>query len=132
VAWRVEIVDNDEHRGFEYVRFYWGTRKIAWDLAAACRDNGAPVQTYPEALNHTWQMWRLVPEKIEDGPTPPRPSLATLEPRSLPPYEGGTGQSSTHVQHTESEHDELGTVVDEVTVVTTTVTTRKRHRVEDA
>jgi hypothetical protein len=53
---------------------------------------------------------------------------------SLPPYDGDAGQSSTRAQHTESEYDEFGTVVNEVTVVTTTstVTTRKRYRVEDA
>jgi len=24
--------------------FYWGTEKIAWDLLAACKDDGAPVR----------------------------------------------------------------------------------------
>ena len=62
----------------------------------------------------------------------PRPSLGTLEPGSLPPYGGGAEQSSTRTQHTEPERDELGTTVNEVTVVTTTVTTRRRYRVEDA
>ena len=52
---------------------------------------------------------------------------------SPPLYDGGAaGQSSTHAQHAESEYDELGTIVNEVTVVTTTVTTRRRYRVEDA
>jgi len=48
-AWRVEVVDDDVHRGFEYVRsehnvirrtdsltlhvrFYWGTTKITWNI----------------------------------------------------------------------------------------------------
>ena len=53
---------------------------------------------------------------------------------SLPSYDGETGQSSTRAQHTESEHDEFGTVVTEVTTVATNtlVTTRKKYRVEDA
>ena len=56
---------------------------------------------------------------------------------SLPPYDGDTaGQSSVCTQHVESENDEFGTIVNEVTVVTTTststVTTRKKYRVEDA
>jgi len=52
---------------------------------------------------------------------------------SLPSYDrDATGQSSSRAQHVESEHDELGTVVKEVTVTTTTVTTCKKYRVEDA
>jgi len=73
--------------------------------------------------------------KVESTLTPSRPS-ETLGSGSLPPYDGdATGQSSTHAQHAESEQDEFGTIVNEVTVVTTnstsTVTTRKRYRVED-
>ena len=59
--------------------------------------------------------------KVESASTPPG---------SLPSYDGDAGQSSTRTQHTESEHDEFGTVVNEVTVVT--ITTRKKYRVEDA
>ena len=58
--------------------------------------------------------------------------VETLEQGSLPSYEGVGGQSSTRAQNMEFERDELGTVVNEVTVVTTTATTRKRYRVEDA
>ncbi|KAF9648155.1 hypothetical protein BDM02DRAFT_2340785 [Thelephora ganbajun] len=32
VAWRVEIVNDGLHRGFEYVRIYWGTTKRLWDV----------------------------------------------------------------------------------------------------
>ena len=68
------------------------------------------------------------------------PSLSpseTLGSGSPPLYDGdATGQSSARAQHVESEHDEFGTIVNEVTVVTTTststVTTRKKYRVEDA
>jgi len=86
------------------------------------------VITSHETLN-VWQMWNLIPVNVEGGSTP---SFGTLEPGFLPAYEGGTGQSSTRTQRVEPERDELGTTVNEVTVVTTTVTTRKRYRVEDA
>ena len=59
------------------------------------------------------------------------PSSEALGLDSLPEYDGDeTGQSSTHTQHAESENNELGTIVTEVT--TTLVTTRKRYRVEGA
>ena len=50
---------------------------------------------------------------------------------SPPTYAGHATEpeSSTRTGHVESEHGEFGTIVDEVTVVTTT--TRKRYRVED-
>ena len=72
---------------------------------------------------------------VECTSTLPRSSSETLGPDMLPSYDGGaTGQSSTHAQHADSERDEFGTIVNEVTVVTTTstVTTRKRYRAEDA
>ena len=77
-------------------------------------------------------MWRLVPERGVGASIPQRSSTSveTLKPGSLPSYEAGSGQSSTRAQHAESERDEFGTIVDEVTVVTTT--TRRRYRVEDA
>ena len=72
---------------------------------------------------------------VERTSTLPRSSPETLGPDLLPSYDGdATGQSSTHAQHADSERDEFGTIVNEVTVVTTTstVTTRKRYRAEDA
>ena len=64
-----------------------------------------------------------------EGPfTPSQPSSETLDSDSLPSYHGDVaGQSSTHDQHVESERDHFGTIVTEVT----TVTTRRRYRVED-
>ena len=61
VAWRVEVVDTDKHRGFGYVRsglysmqwsgpltlhhrFCWGSSNWAWSLAGASKDNGAKVR----------------------------------------------------------------------------------------
>ena len=73
--------------------------------------------------------------KVDGTFIPSQPSTEALCSGSLPSYDGDvTGQSSTHAQHGEFERDEFGTTVNEVTVVTTvsTVTTRKRYRVEDA
>jgi len=67
--------------------------------------------------------------KTEGASAPPRLPLETPEPGPLPLYERDAGQPSNRTQHTELECDELGTVVNEVTVVTTT--TRRRYRVED-
>jgi len=56
-------------------------------------------------------------------------SPETLGSGSLPPYDedATVEQSSTRVQHAESERDSLGTIVTEVAIVTT----RKRYRVEE-
>jgi len=71
-------------------------------------------------------MWKLIPVKVE-----PHSPNETGEHGFPPSYEGdGTGQSSTRTQRAESEpeRDGFGTIVTEVT----TVTTRRRYRVEDA
>lgn len=73
-----------------------------------------------------WRIWKLIPVKIEQ---------VTLGSGFPPSYDGDpTRQSSTHAQHADFEQDEFGTIVNEVTVVTTTstVTTRKKYRAEDA
>ena len=79
-----------------------------------------------EPSDLTWRIWKLIPVKIEE----------VTHGSGLPPsYDGdATGQSSTHAQRADFEHDEFGTIVNEVTVVTTTstVTTRKKYRAEDA
>ena len=60
--------------------------------------------------------------------TPSQPSSEAFGLGSLPPYgEDGTGQVSTRTHHAESERDGFGTIVTEVT----TITTRKRYRVQD-
>ena len=65
VAWRVETVDDEDHRGFEYVRsgsvfpndyqsgsltlhfsFYWATGNIVWDLIIGDKSNGVPVRCW--------------------------------------------------------------------------------------
>ena len=92
------------------------------------------VKLFKDEPRGAWRIWKLLPVKVEGVPTPSQLLSEKLGSDSLPSYDGDTtGQSSTHLQHAESEHDELGTTVNEVTVVTTTgtVTTRKRYRVED-
>ena len=70
-------------------------------------------------------MWKLIPVKVE-----PRSSTETAGEETLPLYEGDPiGQSSTRTQRAESERDDFGTIVTEVTTVTTS--TRRRYRVED-
>lgn len=67
--------------------------------------------------------------KVEGKSKSSRSLSETLGSGSLPPYdEDAAGQSTTRAQHSESERDDFGTIVTEVT----TVTTRKRYRVEDA
>ena len=77
-----------------------------------------------------WQIWKLIPVKVDSVFAPSRSPSNTLGSGSLPSYDGDTtGQPSTnYAQHAESERDDFGTIVTEVTVITT----RKRYRVEDA
>lgn len=74
--------------------------------------------------------------KVENTPSPSQLLSERLGSGSPPTYDGHATEpeSSTRTQHVESDHEEFGTIVNEVTVVTTTstVTTRKRYRVEGA
>ncbi|KAF9649756.1 hypothetical protein BDM02DRAFT_1746445 [Thelephora ganbajun] len=45
VAWRVEVVDDAQHRGFEYIRLCWGITDLVWNLDNGSRDNGAKVRS---------------------------------------------------------------------------------------
>jgi hypothetical protein len=75
------------------------------------------------------QIWKLIPVKVEGAFSPSQALSETLGSGVLPSYDGNaTGQSSTNTQLAESERDDFGTIVTEVT----TVTTRRRYRVEDA
>jgi len=130
VAWRVEIVDDEAHRGFEYVRFYWPTKKIAWDLNTGSKDNGTKVITYSDLI-YPWQIWNLISVNVENTFAPSQLSSETLSSGLLPSYDGEATsglQPSTCAHHTESEREGFGTIVTEVT----TITTHKRYRVEDA
>jgi hypothetical protein len=77
----------------------------------------------------TWRIWKLLPVKVEGVFTPSQLESETIGSGSPPSIDrDATGQSSTHTQHAESERDDFGTTVTEVT----TVTTRRKYRVEDA
>ena len=91
------------------------------------------VQMWTETKPYAWWIWKLIPVVVEGVLRPPQSPPETLGCDSLPSYDGDTTrQSSTHTQHAESERDEFGTTVTEVTTTSTVVTTRKRYRVEDA
>jgi len=66
--------------------------------------------------------------KVEESHARAQLSAETVNSGSLPSDDGDRWHSSARAQHAESERDEFGTVVTEVTVVTT----RKKYRVEDA
>jgi len=80
------------------------------------------------APRETWRIWKLIPVRVEGVFGPSYSSSEAIGLGSLPSYDGDTRQSYAPAQHAESERDEFGTVVTEVTVVTT----RRRYRVEDA
>ena len=94
--------------------------------------NGSNTQvvTWPDTDLQPNQIWKLIPVKVESTSTPSHSSSETLGLGSLPSYDmDPAGQSSARAQHTEeSERDDFGTIVTEVT----TITTRRRYRVEDA
>ena len=70
----------------------------------------------------------MIPVKVRGVSTLSQSSFGVFDSGSLPSYDGDDSQPPTCTQHAESDRDEFGTVVTEVTVVTT----RKKYRVEDA
>ena len=77
---------------------------------------------------HAWQTWRLIPANAEGTFTPSQLSFEAVGLGSPPSYDrNATGESSTRGHHMESECDDFGIIVTEVT----TITTRKRYRVQD-
>lgn len=127
------------------ISFYWGATQKTWDLHCGQRDDGtkvrrcnwhqgdtadrfAPQVHIFDDSGQSRQIWRLIPVRTEDASTPQHLSSESLAPGFLPPYSGdATGESSTRAHHAESDRDDFGTIVTEVT----TVTTRKRYRVQD-
>jgi len=130
VPWRIKVVDDPKYRGFEYIRFSWGTTEFAWEVPSGSKDNGRTVRVVQDNDRLPRRIWRLIPVKVEGALSPSQLSSEILG--SGPPlYNVGdaTEQSSVNKRVEESEHDDFGTIVTEVTTVTTT--TRKRYRVED-
>jgi len=121
-AWRLAIVEDEEHRGFEYVRFHWETTDVAWDLKGGSANDGTKVILFKDAPpRRAWRIWKLLPAGVQGPSQSPSETLGSGSP---PSYDG---DATTRTQHAESERDDFGTIVTEVT----TVTTRKRYRVED-
>jgi len=127
VPWTIKVVDDDKCRGFEYVRIFWGTMDFIWNLTYGSAENGTKVCTAPITEYMSQRTWRLIPVKVE-GALSTSQLLSEVLGSGPPSYNGdATGQPSVHTQ---SERDDFGTVVTEVTTVTTT--TRRKYRVEDA
>ena len=82
----------------------------------------------PDTQRAAWWIWKLHPVMVEGEFTPSQSSSKTIGSGSLFSYDEDTRQSSARTQQAESERDEFGTVVTEVTIITT----RSRYRVEDA
>ena len=74
------------------------------------------------------RIWELIPVKVDDFAS--QPSSSSRDSGSAPPYEADTGNRCSTCSHltTETGDDGFGTTVIEVT----TVTTRKKYRVEDS
>ena len=75
-----------------------------------------------DLTSQAWGMWKLIPTEVDGGATPPdeEPGLGPAPPYNENERRGPTTQA-------EYERDDFGTVVTEVTIVTT----RKKYRVED-
>ena len=86
----------------------------------------------PHFVGDNSRVWQLIPVDVWPVPNSSQQSSETPAPGPPPVYDAGvTAQSSAHSQHTtESGPDDFGTIVTEVTTVTTT--TRKKYRVQDA
>ena len=85
-------------------------------------DNGRPEPC---------RIWELIPVKVDDfAPRPSSSSVPMRDRSSVPPYEANPGNNCCTCSHvtTEPDNDGFGVTVTEVT----TVTTRKKYRVEDS
>jgi len=133
-VWRVEIVRNQCYKGCEYIRFFWGTTSLTWDLAdfGSDKDN-TPVHYGGGEGFQPCRIWKLIPVRLYAIDSVPEAStIPTPASSILPPYDGNLGgQRCTHShQTTEVNNDvEYGTTVIETTT-TNTITTQKKYRVE--
>ena len=89
------------------------------------------VIRFDDTKRTAWRVWNLILVRVEGTAQSSQSSRDTS-----PSYDGratGPEPPSTRVQHIGPERDEFGTIVNEVTTVTTTstVTTHKRYQVED-
>ena len=131
MVWDLDCGDSGD--GTKVVHFFGNVLAIRSKL----KNSAFQVLLWRDGVSrHSWRIWKLIPVNVQGAFTPAQILSETLGSGSFPSSYNGhptAGQSSTRVQRDESS-DEFGTIVSEVTVVTTTstVTTHKRHRVEDA
>jgi len=128
VAWRIEAVNDDKYRGFEYVRIYWGSTNGVWDLAqwGSARD-WTKIKLEGNNNPEPCRIWELIPVEIENLPGHgPSPAAVPRGP-SAPPYEENARNNCCACTHRTDEpsDDGYGTTVIEV------VTTRRKYRLED-
>ncbi|KAF9648165.1 hypothetical protein BDM02DRAFT_3187334 [Thelephora ganbajun] len=132
VAWRVEIVHDGDYRGREYVRFFWGSTDMTWDLKDYGSDKDhTPVQLLNVCGFKPAKTWKLTPVKlgaVSQSSVSETTSTPTPGSNLLPPYDGNPVSQRCTCSHqtTETSDDELGTTVVEVTVTTTTKRIRNR------
>ncbi|KAF9648154.1 hypothetical protein BDM02DRAFT_3261202 [Thelephora ganbajun] len=61
-AWKIQIVDEEKCRGFEYIRVVWSTTEMVWDLAWwGNSSDGNKVQVFAGNSTQPCQNWKLIP-----------------------------------------------------------------------
>jgi len=129
VAWKVAVVEDVKYKGFEYVRIFWGSTNVIWDLAQWGSDrDGTRVQVMDNGKPEPCRVWELIPVKLESSSQPSSSFGVQSSSSTAPPYEERTGNQCCTCSHVTAEpgDDGYGTTVTEVL----TVTTRKKYRVE--
>ncbi|KAF9649758.1 hypothetical protein BDM02DRAFT_3128122 [Thelephora ganbajun] len=130
VAWKIVVVDDVKYRGSEYVRIFWGSTNMVWDLAQwGCENDGTKIQVMGNSKPGPCRIWELIPVNVDNLPAQPPSSGSRMDSNSVPPYEESPGNHCCTCSHvtTEPGDGDFGTTVIEVT----TVTTRKKYRLED-
>jgi len=128
VAWRIVVVDDVRYRGLEYVRIFWGSTNMVWDLAQwGSERDGTKVQLMDNGRPEPCRMWELIPAEVNNLAR--QPSSFPRPPRYSNSVEENGGNHCCTCSHltTEPGDDGFGTTVIEVT----TVTTRRKYLLED-
>jgi len=88
VAWRIETVEEERFVGCEYVRVFWGTTHMTWDL----RDFGSHKDRTRVQLKRNHQssepcrIWKLIPARLDSGSQAARDKALPPRSDSPPPY----------------------------------------------
>ncbi|KAF9649761.1 hypothetical protein BDM02DRAFT_1746722 [Thelephora ganbajun] len=130
VAWKIAVVHDAKYSGFEYVRIFWGSTNMVWDLAQwGSERDGTKIQVMDNGKPEPCRIWELVPVKVDNFPAQPSSSGSQRDFNPVPPYEENPGNHCCTCSHVTTEPDDggYGTTIIEVT----TVTTRRKFRLED-